>query len=270
MNPTNTKKRKNQPLTDTEVRTAKAKKIARKMADGRGLYLQVEPNGTKLWRFAYRFEGKQKRLALGVYPVVTLAAAREKHLEARCTLERGIDPAAQRKAEKHGPNGDTFGHIAALWYEHWKGHKSPRYVATMDSRLKSDILPALGSRSISKIEAPGHYWLNSQLPTDPRKLAKIAGLDYHQRPPWLNSPALSHWTAEDWRDTAEFAADGVMQSVLSRFFLLTDNRWIHLALDELKAELADKQAKRSLGCRRQRSVTGRSYAVDPTSGVSIP
>lgn len=141
-------------LTDTAVRTAKPKRAAYKMADGHGLYIQIEPRGTKLWRFAYRFEGKQKRLALGVYPVVTLAAAREKHMDARRALDCGIDPAARRKAEKYGANGDSFQQIAALWYDHWKPHKSERYVATMDTRLKGDILPALGSHSISKIEAP--------------------------------------------------------------------------------------------------------------------
>lgn len=141
-------------LTDTEVRKAKPTRKAYKMADGHGLYIQVQPNGTKLWRFAYRFQGKQKRLALGLYPVVTIATAREKQMEARRTLDKGIDPAAQRKLEKHGASGNTFGDVAGLWYEHWKGHKSPRYVVTMDSRLKGDILPALGSRPIENIEAP--------------------------------------------------------------------------------------------------------------------
>ncbi|UWZ81838.1 tyrosine-type recombinase/integrase [Occallatibacter riparius] len=141
-------------LTDTALRNAKSAKIAYTVADGHGLFLLIQPNGAKLWRFAYRFEGKQKRLALGAYPVVTLAKAREKHIEARRALDNGIDPAAQRKAEKQSAKGDTFGDIAGLWYEHWKPHKSARYVVTMDSRLKADILPAIGSRPIAKIEAP--------------------------------------------------------------------------------------------------------------------
>jgi integrase len=150
-------------LTDTEVRKARKAKTAYKMADGHGLFIQVQPNGTKLWRFAYRFGGKQKLLALGVYPVITLAAAREKHMEARRALAGGIDPAAQRKIEKQTANGKVerqagqgimFGDAAALWYEHWKGHKSAPYVAVMDSRLKKDILPAIGSRPIDSIQAP--------------------------------------------------------------------------------------------------------------------
>lgn len=85
-------------LSDTAVRSAKAGDKPRKMTDGRGLFLQVMPNGSKYWRFRYRFDGKEKLLALGVYPDVSLSYARDQREQARQLLARGIDPGAPRRA----------------------------------------------------------------------------------------------------------------------------------------------------------------------------
>ena len=101
-------------LTDSEVGRAKAGERPWKISDGHGLHLLVQPNGSKLWRFAYRFDGRQKLLALGRYPVITLAMARELHLEARRLLAQGIDPSEARRAEKS--NGITFREVAEQWY----------------------------------------------------------------------------------------------------------------------------------------------------------
>src|SRR5215469_3362369 len=68
-----------------------------------------------------------------------------------------------------------------------------------------------------------HYWVNGPLPHDLTKLIKIAGLDYHERPPWLDSQALAHWTSDDWRETAEYAAGRTVESVLARFFQRGEN-----------------------------------------------
>ena len=87
-------------LTDTEIKRAKAAEKAYSMGDGGGLYLWVKPTGGKLWRWSYRFEGKEKLMSLGKYPDVSLAQARERHAEARKLLATGVDPMAQRKAEK--------------------------------------------------------------------------------------------------------------------------------------------------------------------------
>ena len=70
-----------------------------KLADGSGLCLLVTPSGARLWRWRYRFEGKEKMMALGEYPIIGLAQARERHLCARKKLGSGIDPMAERKAE---------------------------------------------------------------------------------------------------------------------------------------------------------------------------
>lgn len=95
-----------------------------------------------------------------------------------------------------------------------------------------------------------YYWMNGSIPNDVSKLVKIAGLDYSERPPWLNSQFLSHWCSEDWLETAQLVASRVVDSVLFQFFERTeDGRWIHPALDEQKAELAEEHERRSLGGR---------------------
>ena len=87
-------------LNDSKIRQAKPRDRDYKLTDFDGLQLLIRPNGSKLWRFAYRFGGKQKQLALGVYPVVTLAEARERRDAARKLLSNGSDPSMERRLEK--------------------------------------------------------------------------------------------------------------------------------------------------------------------------
>jgi hypothetical protein len=87
-------------LTDTETRKAKPKDKPYQMTDGRGLFLWVTHKSAKLWRWKYRFNGAQKQMSYGKYPDLPLADARERHAEARKLLAAGVDPMAQRKAEK--------------------------------------------------------------------------------------------------------------------------------------------------------------------------
>jgi integrase len=144
-------------LTDTEIRKAKARDKAYRMSDGGGLYLWNTPAGGKLWRWAYDFSGKEKLMSFGRYPDVSLALARERHTEARKLLATGIDPMAQRKAEKTAQLASSvysFQSIASLWLEHWQDGKSPRHVDYVKRRIEADILPCLGARPIAEIEAP--------------------------------------------------------------------------------------------------------------------
>ncbi len=85
-------------LTEAELRNIKPLRYARKISDSGGLYLLVAPNGGRYWRYQYRFNGKQKTLALGIYPDVPLAKARARHQEARRQLADGIDPAILKRA----------------------------------------------------------------------------------------------------------------------------------------------------------------------------
>jgi hypothetical protein len=144
-------------LTDTEIKRAKAAEKAYSMGDGGGLYLWVKPTSGKLRRWSYRFEGKEKLMSFGKYPDVPLALARERHAEARKLLAAGVDPMAQRKAEKTAEKiavENTFQSITAQWLEHWQEGKSPRHVDTVRRRMASDILPCLGAQPIAEIEAP--------------------------------------------------------------------------------------------------------------------
>jgi Arm DNA-binding domain len=100
-------------LTDTRVRNAKSTQRAIKLSDAGGLYLLIQPHGSKLWRMAYRFVGKQKTLAFGVYPTVGLQDAREKRDAAKRLLGKGIDPPAQRRL-KGKPPGRSAAHSRTL------------------------------------------------------------------------------------------------------------------------------------------------------------
>ncbi len=144
-------------LTDIEVKKAKAKERPYRLTDGGGMYVWLTPAGGKLWRWGYVHEGKEKLMSFGKYPDVSLAVARERHVEARRLLASGVDPMARRKAEKTAVREATensFASVAARWLEHWREGKSPRHVEGTRRRLEANILPFLGPRPIAEIEAP--------------------------------------------------------------------------------------------------------------------
>jgi integrase len=133
-------------LTDSLIRSAKRGERPRKLSDGGGLYLLVAPNGGRYWRFNYRFACKQKTLALGVYPDVGLAKARERHREARRLLVDGHDPGKERRTA-----GKTFEEVAREWHAHWKGNRHERHAHYVLRRLETDIFPELGALPLSDI-----------------------------------------------------------------------------------------------------------------------
>jgi len=144
-------------LSDTEIKRAKAKQKVDSIRDSGGLYLWITPAGGKLWRWAYRYDGKEKLMSLGKYPDVSLALARERHGEVRKVLASGIDPMAQRKAAKtaqRAAHENSFQSVAMRWREHWQDGKSPRHVDYVKRRMEADVLPCLGARPIAEIEAP--------------------------------------------------------------------------------------------------------------------
>jgi integrase len=144
-------------LTDTEIKRSKPREKAYSLNDSGGLYLWVTPAGGKLWRWAYRFEGKEKLMSLGKYPAVTLALARERHGDGRREIALGTDPMAKRKAEKVSERiaiENSFASVATKWLEHWQEGKSIRHVDSTRRRLAANIFPSLGARPIAEIEAP--------------------------------------------------------------------------------------------------------------------
>ncbi len=144
-------------LTDTRVKSAKPSTKAIKLGDGRGLYLLINPTGAKLWRLKYRVGGKEKLMALGCYPEVSLAQARDACNAARKQVAAGADPMAQRKADKQARQlaaENSFNLIARAWWKHWSAARSPRHAEYVLRRLEADVFPELGGLSISDIEAP--------------------------------------------------------------------------------------------------------------------
>ncbi len=144
------------PLTDVAVRSAKTKSKPQKLTDGGGMFLHILPNGGKYWRLQYRFLGKQKMLALGVYPDVSLADARERRDQARKVLAAGNDPSLLKKEEKRIAilkNENTFETIAREWYENRKHKWVTSYSKSMMVRLEKNMFPKLSTRPMTEISA---------------------------------------------------------------------------------------------------------------------
>ncbi|MDO9199296.1 integrase arm-type DNA-binding domain-containing protein [Rhodoferax sp.] len=147
------------PLTKIECDRAAcpADRPVIRLADEKGMYLEVTAAGGKYWRMKYRHGGKEKRLALGVYPAVSLAQARKARDKAREAMVGGDDPAQlKREAKLTKAMGDanTFESVARQWWAHWSGPKSPRHADYVLRRLEADVFPALGSRPVASITAP--------------------------------------------------------------------------------------------------------------------
>jgi integrase len=127
-----------------------------RLSDGRGMYLEITPNGGKWWRFKYRIDGKEKRISLGVYPDVGLAEARDKREQARKLLAAGVDPGEHRKAEKiavvENPE-NTFQAVAREWFDMFSKPWAKGHADKIIRRLELYIFPWLGARPIKAITA---------------------------------------------------------------------------------------------------------------------
>lgn len=144
-------------LTDKAIRALKPDEKPYKAADSLGLYLLIQPNGSRLWRFKYRFAGKEKLAALGAYPETGLAEARVRRDELRRLHAGGVDPVAHRRAAdeaKVAAAENSFKVVADEWFEKKSPGWVPKHSAKIRERLKRDLYPWLGSRPISDVTAP--------------------------------------------------------------------------------------------------------------------
>jgi hypothetical protein len=143
------------PLTDTQVKRAKAGAKPVKLYDGNGSYLEVLPVGSKFWRFRYRQrDGKESSITFGQYPEVGLADARDKRAEARRLLLQGTDPvqrSEQVQREKVAAAGQTFRNIATEWHTLKLKSWSPAYAQNVLNRLEMDIFPDIGKVAMGDI-----------------------------------------------------------------------------------------------------------------------
>jgi integrase len=142
-------------LTDTHIRNAKPKAKPYKISDGGGMYLHVTPDGARYWRLDYRFSGKRRTLALGVYPTTPLSSARSRREEARALLAKDVDPGVAKKEKKRAAmraNDTTFEAIAREWLHSQRKRLVPRYSAQILARLEADVFPQIGGRPIANID----------------------------------------------------------------------------------------------------------------------
>ncbi|AYY45248.1 integrase arm-type DNA-binding domain-containing protein [Escherichia coli] len=163
-------------LTDIKVRSAKPQEKEYTLVDGDGMFLLIHPNGSKYWRFRFRFGGKQHLMAFGVYPEISLADARQKREEARRLVAAGIDPREHKRAVKEelAKEDITFESVAREWHaanKKWSEEHSRRVLKS----LEDNLFPAIGKRSIDSfstrdllvpikgVEATGRFEVASRL-----------------------------------------------------------------------------------------------------------
>ncbi|EKN6298191.1 DUF4102 domain-containing protein, partial [Yersinia enterocolitica] len=136
-------------LTDIQIRRAKAQDKAYTLNDGNGLSLLIEPNGSKGWRFRYRFAGKPKMISFGLYGDVSLADARKKRDEARAQVANSINPSDARKAEKialQHSHANTFEAIAKEWHTSKLPTWTQEYADTVMRGFDNNVFPYIGKR----------------------------------------------------------------------------------------------------------------------------
>ena len=141
-------------LTRLKIESVNPSLKRRRLFDGRGLYLEIAPGGGRWWRFKYRFERKEKRISLGVYPEVGIKEARERCAEVRKQLAAGIDPGAKRKAESAvllENTENTFQAIAAEWIRLNISKWSSGNGFKISRLFERDIFPWIGSRVVNGV-----------------------------------------------------------------------------------------------------------------------
>lgn len=142
-------------LTDTQIRNAKAREKPYKLPKELGLFIIVNPNGSKWWRFAYSFNRKEKTISLGTYPLIPLSMARQRRDEARRRVAEGLDPSAQRQANREAQADDasnSFSSITTRWEADEMLTNSEEYRASIRRLLDRDILPYIGQRALPEIK----------------------------------------------------------------------------------------------------------------------
>jgi len=141
------------PLKDAAVRNAKPGAQPKKLSDGGGLHVLIQPTGGKLWRLAYRFSGKQKTLALGAYPAISLEEARGLRDTAKKLLARSIDPSVQRKADRHAAKDSSFRAVAKEVIAKLEREGRAQVTLTKKQWLLDFVYPTFGDRPVAEITA---------------------------------------------------------------------------------------------------------------------
>jgi integrase len=227
-------------LTPKQIDNAKPSDKPYKLADSGGLCLLVAPTGAKLWRWRYRFAGKEKMMALGEYPVVTLREARERHFEARKKLAKGRDPMAERKAEAEAKQEEgrrrqredesSFETIAHQWWDWWSIGKSSRHAATVMRRLKADVFPAFGHKFVDAVTAADIREVMLEIERrDARDVAKRA----HESTGQIFRFAIARGTATR-NPAADFKPSDILAEANSENFARVDAKELPTLLEKME------------------------------------
>ena len=145
------------PLSDTKARQAKPKEKTYRLTDEKGMYLEVNPKGRKYWRMKYRVGGKEKRLAIGVYPEITLKQARAIRDDARRQLLDGLDPSVHKRTQKLlqvTAHKNSFEAVGAEWFAKQQPTWAENHWKKVERMMKADLFPYLGKRPIGEITPP--------------------------------------------------------------------------------------------------------------------
>lgn len=168
----------NYTLTDKKVAAAKAKLKPYKLPDGGGLFVEVLPSGSKVWRFSYRIDGKRPRATIGHYPTVGIKAARDEHESMRSDLRNGVDPGRQKQIKKiervaAQAQAETFESFTHIWFSEKMAHATARTKKQNLAWMKNDVFPVIGDRSLGEVSAADVLKLLEGMRNTPTKANNI-------------------------------------------------------------------------------------------------
>ena len=146
-------------LTDAQIRGAKPRERPHKLADGAGLYLLVNPTGSRLWRYRYRLAGVENTFAVGEYPDMGLSEARQARDDARRLVKQGKHPAHDRAARRQQSISDaanTFANVAMAWVEQNRSHWKTYYLQQVETVMEKDVFPSIGRLPIKGVTVMTH------------------------------------------------------------------------------------------------------------------
>ncbi len=140
-------------LTEVKCKNSLPKEKAYKIYDSKGLFLLINPSGSKLWRMKYSLDKKEYKLAFGPYPAISLKAARLKRDEAYLLIEKGVNPAVEKRMGKLLSKGETFRDLFGIWFGLWSVGKAAKTVSACLAVMEKYIFPDLGGRGAKELEA---------------------------------------------------------------------------------------------------------------------
>lgn len=231
-------------LTALSVKEAKPAEKAYKLSDGGGLFLLVNPNGKMYWRYKYRFAGREKLLAIGVYPSVSLKEARARHRDAQELLSTGIDPSAQRKAMKLSKNQaaeNSFQVVGLEWFTKQKPTWAENHWTKVERMMTRDLFPYLGNRPLNEITPP-------ELLAVLRKIESRGALESAKRTKQISGQIFRYGVATGRceRDPSQDLAGALANPVKKHFASTTEPKAVGALLNSLEGYMGTAVVRAAL------------------------